>query len=65
MMLLSSGMTLAVTTDQGQQITLNPMDHPLSDRYSNGSFVIDTDTQGTPVAVVPQVTPTTDDDNQQ
>lgn len=63
MVLLASGMTLDVTTDQGTQTNIKPMDHPLSDRYSNGSFIIDTDTVGTPVAVVPHLDATTGDDD--
>ena len=30
----------------GELISINPNDYPLSNRYSNGSFIIDTETQG-------------------
>ncbi|MGX5378084.1 DNA topoisomerase IV subunit A [Ligilactobacillus sp. LYQ135] len=35
-----------VMTDHSEIITIDPNSYPLSDRYSNGSFVIDTETQG-------------------
>lgn len=42
---------LDVLTDADKVVTLTPSQHPTGDRYSNGSFVIDTDIQGTPVFV--------------
>lgn len=35
-----------ITTDQNEKIQLNLATHSLADRYSNGSFVVDTETQG-------------------
>ena len=35
-----------VITDHNEIVSIDPADHPLSDRYSNGSFVLDTETQG-------------------
>ncbi|MFT8883269.1 MAG: DNA topoisomerase IV subunit A [Liquorilactobacillus hordei] len=43
---------LLITTDQQETIMLNPFEHPTGDRYSNGSFVIDTATQGNPTRFV-------------
>ncbi|WP_063515216.1 DNA topoisomerase IV subunit A [Schleiferilactobacillus harbinensis] len=42
-----------VLTDAGRHIDIKPMDHPLSDRYSNGSFILDVDTDGLPVSFQP------------
>lgn len=42
---------LVITTSTGERVGLNISDHPFGDRYSNGSFVIDTDSQGEPVLV--------------
>ncbi|WP_281164944.1 DNA topoisomerase IV subunit A [Liquorilactobacillus sicerae] len=35
-----------ITTDQNEKVQLNLAAHSLADRYSNGSFVVDTETQG-------------------
>lgn len=40
---------LSILTDTDKLFDINPMDYPKSQRYSNGSFVIDTETSGTPV----------------
>lgn len=42
---------LIVRTDKDTEVTILPSGHPYGDRYSNGSFVLDADTQGTPIAV--------------
>lgn len=42
---------LSVLTDKNETIIIDPYEHPASDRYSNGSFVIDVDSQGTPMSV--------------
>lgn len=46
---------LDVVTDQDKKFTINPMDHPLNQRYSNGSFVIDAAIDGAPIAMVKMV----------
>ncbi|MFD1485219.1 DNA topoisomerase IV subunit A [Lacticaseibacillus baoqingensis] len=46
--------TLQVLTDSDTVIPLDPNASPDGDRYSNGSFVIDVETQGTPVYVHPE-----------
>ncbi|WEV42815.1 DNA topoisomerase IV subunit A [Lactobacillus sp. ESL0684] len=40
--------TLIITTSSKRQIKLNTNTYPISDRYSNGSFVIDTMSDGVP-----------------
>lgn len=40
---------LSILTNTDKLFDINPMDYPKSQRYSNGSFVIDTETSGTPV----------------
>lgn len=42
---------LTVTTSRGKTHDIIPGDHPNSQRYSNGSFVVDVDTEGVPVAL--------------
>lgn len=37
---------IQVITDQGIEVEIHPETHNFGDRYSNGSFVIDTETQG-------------------
>lgn len=44
--LVRDGYVLDVLTEKGGTVTVKPMDHPLGDRYGNGSFVIDTDATG-------------------
>lgn len=39
---------LVIITDKNEQIEIDPTDYPISDRYSNGKFVLDVQTQGTP-----------------
>jgi topoisomerase IV subunit A len=51
MMSVDDATRLNVLTDTGKVTTLNPAQHPAGDRYSNGSFVIDTDVLGKPVFV--------------
>ena len=43
--------TLQITTDQNQTVAVKIVDVPLNDRYSNGSFVLDTEKIGTPIRI--------------
>ena len=63
MALIQPDQDLAILTDADTSLTLNPAEHPSGDRYSNGSFVIDTETQGTPVLMLPVIQPATASDN--
>ncbi|WP_261807137.1 DNA topoisomerase IV subunit A [Lapidilactobacillus luobeiensis] len=45
---------LQIQTDSGQFLTVLPQAYPIGDRYSNGSFVLDTDQVGVPEKVLPQ-----------
>ncbi|MCW1910341.1 DNA topoisomerase IV subunit A [Lactiplantibacillus paraplantarum] len=47
----ANGVALDVLTDRGKHHSILNDDHPVSARYSNGSFVVDTDTEGEPVAM--------------
>ena len=47
----ATGVALDVLTDRGKHHSILSDDHPVSARYSNGSFVVDTDTEGTPVTM--------------
>lgn len=46
MALVQEGVVLDVFTAEAGVQTVEPQDHPLGDRYGNGSFVIDTDASG-------------------
>lgn len=46
---------LNVLTDKDKTFTINPMDHPLNQRYSNGSFVIDVAVDGAPIGMTKMV----------
>lgn len=46
-----NGVALDVLTDRGKHHSILNDDHPTSARYSNGSFVVDTDTEGEPVSM--------------
>lgn len=48
MTLVDDNTQLTIVTAKDKQVTLNPSDYPDGDRYSNGSFVLDTDTVGEP-----------------
>ncbi|MFL2029310.1 DNA topoisomerase IV subunit A [Loigolactobacillus zhaoyuanensis] len=52
---LAAGAHLLVQTDKRQTILVTPTDHPISDRYSNGSFVLDTENVGTPIIGYPEI----------
>ncbi|MBI0021976.1 MULTISPECIES: DNA topoisomerase IV subunit A [Lactobacillus] len=43
--------TLMITTSSKRHIKVNTNEFPLGDRYSNGSFVIDTTSEGLPVSL--------------
>lgn len=47
----ANGAALDVLTDRGKHHSILNDDHPTSARYSNGSFVVDTDTEGEPVSM--------------
>ncbi len=47
----ANGVALDVLTDRGKHHSILNDDHPTSVRYSNGSFVVDTDTEGEPVSM--------------
>ncbi|WP_338730534.1 DNA topoisomerase IV subunit A [Lactiplantibacillus plantarum] len=47
----ANGVALDVLTDRGKHHSILNDDHPTSARYSNGSFVVDTDTEGKPVSM--------------
>lgn len=47
--LLYPNSKLYITTDREQTIEADPFEHPTNDRYSNGSFILDVESQGTPV----------------
>lgn len=47
----ANGVALDVLTDRGKHHSILNDDHPTSTRYSNGSFVVDTDTEGEPVSM--------------
>ncbi len=49
--LLPPDSKLLITTDKNEQVLVDPNDHPRNDRYSNGSFILDVEKQGTPVWV--------------
>lgn len=42
---------LSIYTSRGKRFDVSPKDHALSQRYSNGSFIIDTDTDGQPTTI--------------
>ncbi|WP_461218357.1 DNA topoisomerase IV subunit A [Lapidilactobacillus salsurivasis] len=44
---------LQIQTSTAQFVTLQPSDYPIGDRYSNGSFVLDTDQVGIPTKILP------------
>ncbi|WP_367297344.1 DNA topoisomerase IV subunit A [Loigolactobacillus coryniformis] len=52
---LPAAAKLLVQTDTRQTFFLTPDEHPISDRYSNGSFVLDTEKTGTPVIGYPKI----------
>ncbi|MHC9536393.1 DNA topoisomerase IV subunit A [Dellaglioa sp. BT-FLS60] len=45
---ITKDVNLSVITESGHEFIIEPMSHPLSDRYSNGSFIIDTEQLGIP-----------------
>ncbi|WP_127848189.1 DNA topoisomerase IV subunit A [Lacticaseibacillus hulanensis] len=45
---VAEGTVLDVLTADGSINTINPAEHPVGDRFGNGSFVLDTDTTGEP-----------------
>ncbi|WP_097037413.1 DNA topoisomerase IV subunit A [Lactiplantibacillus plantarum] len=47
----ANGVALDVLTDRGKHHSILNDDHPTSARYSNGFFVVDTDTEGEPVSM--------------
>lgn len=49
---VDSNTELEVKTDQQNLVKIPVADHPLADQYSNGSFVLDVDSQGSPSEIV-------------
>lgn len=49
LVLPSGNPALEIRTSRERTHDVLPMEHPLSGRYSNGSFVVDTDVEGTPI----------------
>ncbi len=45
---VAEGVVMDVLTPDGTITTINPADHPVGDRFGNGSFVLDTDALGEP-----------------
>lgn len=43
---------LKIMTSSDHKLEVNTLDFPVNDRYSNGSFVVDTTVDGTPVAMI-------------
>lgn len=41
--------TITIVTDKGNEFTFEPKDYKVSDRESNGSFILDEDTDGVPI----------------
>lgn len=48
---------LTVMTNRDKQFDISPKDHPMGQRYSNGSFIIDVEAAGTPVRMHAYVQP--------
>ncbi|WP_085508532.1 DNA topoisomerase IV subunit A [Thalassobacillus devorans] len=46
MHLIESGQELQVKSENGEVLTINPMQYKANDRYSNGSYIVDTDQSG-------------------
>ncbi|MCD2256564.1 DNA topoisomerase IV subunit A [Agrilactobacillus fermenti] len=42
---------IVLTTDTQTEVTIDPKKHSFGDRYSNGSFILDTETQGVPAHI--------------
>src|SRR5699024_3994690 len=38
--LLPANCELYITTSQNERVVVDPFDHPVNDRYSNGSFIL-------------------------
>ncbi|MFD1419101.1 DNA topoisomerase IV subunit A [Companilactobacillus keshanensis] len=45
---VTSGIKLSVVTSENKLIEIDQKNHPVSDRYSNGSFIMDPDSDGIP-----------------
>ena len=52
---VDSDTVLEIKTDQQNLVKIPVADHPLADQYSNGSFVLDVDSQGTPSEIVAKI----------
>ena len=46
---LNNDENITLLTDKGHEFTIQPKDYGISDRYSNGSFVLDEESDGHPV----------------
>ena len=40
---------ISIITDEGNEFTFKAKDYNVSDRYSNGSFILDEETDGEPI----------------
>lgn len=47
--LLPANCELYITTSHNERVVVDPFDHPVNDRYSNGSFILDSESQGEPI----------------
>ncbi|WP_253359284.1 DNA topoisomerase IV subunit A [Ligilactobacillus ubinensis] len=47
--IINDNQTFRLLTNKQETIDISPKDHPFGDRYSNGSFLLDVETQGIPV----------------
>ncbi|WP_125566175.1 DNA topoisomerase IV subunit A [Companilactobacillus insicii] len=52
---ISGNEVLSIVTDTNQEISLDESSHQSADRYSNGSFVMDPETDGNPIRFVKKV----------
>ncbi|GEO46119.1 DNA topoisomerase IV subunit A [Companilactobacillus kimchii] len=49
---ISNDIQLSIVTDSNKEIEIDPSMHQNADRYSNGSFIMDPETDGTPLRFV-------------
>lgn len=52
---VSNEMALSIVTDTNKEIEIDRSNHQSTDRYSNGSFILDPETDGTPVRFVKKI----------
>ena len=49
--MVEPGEAFEVRTSRGLIHDIIPLEHPLNERYSNGSFLVDVDSEGVPVSM--------------